>query len=467
MSDKHFLKAFIEPKSVAIVGVSRQTGKGAFNVAENLLNFGYKGTIYPINPNASEMLGLKVYQDIQSLPEKVDLAVVMTPRDVVPQIVERCAQKGIEGAIIITEGFGEADDKGKLLQDKIDDTVTRTGIRILGPNSVGAVNSFRGFTSAFIPLPKNPSPVALISQSGGFFEGFPDCPLGKGIDLGNTCDISFIDAISYFEKDPDIRVIILHMEGIVNVPQFMGICKRVSLSKPIIALKGGRSVSGGKAAASHTGSLSGRDDLYRAMFRQSGILQVDTIAGIGDAARALLHLPAFTGNRTAVITPTGAGGIITLDAIENHGFLPAVLSDETIKKIAHLFPSWTKTGNPLDILSAGITHGYKRVYTKVLESCLTDKYADIVIALCGPHTLKTLKPIAAKHPEKPLVLWIVGADQSLILEKTCLYNFLAYYRSPDRALYALRKAREHHKWKEWQKNKIHIERELNSNEKIF
>lgn len=445
MKKKHFLDSFLRPKSVALVGVSQRTGRGTFNILENLTEFGYKGEMYPVNPHASEILGFKAYENVQSLPKVVDLAVIMTPRDSVPEIVEECAGKGIRGAVIITEGFGEGDDKGRLLQGKIDDTVVREGIRILGPNSIGVVNSFHNFSSAFIPLPKDLAPVALISQSGGFFEGFPDCPFGKGIDLGNTSDVNFTDAISYFENDDDIRVIVLYMEGINNVQEFMDTCRRVISSKPIIAVKGGRGKSGSKAAASHTGSLGGKDGLYHAMFRQSRILQADSIGAVGDITRAFLSLPPFTGNRVAVITPTGAGGIITLDSIEDYGFQPAVLSRQTIEGIADLFQPWTHVGNPVDILSAGMARGYKHVYTKVLESCLNDINVDIVLAICGVYTLKTTKAIVTKYPEKPVVAWIPGADQSFIAEKTKRYDFEPYYLSPDRALYALKMVREYHK----------------------
>ena len=428
---------FLEPKSVALVGVSQKTGKGTFNILEKLTELGYNGKIFPVNPNANEILGFKTYKDIQSLPEAVDLAVIMTPRDIVPEIVGKCAEKGIKGAIIVTEGFSEADDKGRFLQGKIDDTVANNGIRILGPNSMGVINSFDNFSSAFIHIPKNLAPVALISQSGGFFEGFPDCPFGKGVDLGNTSDVNFIDALSYFEKDDDIHIIILYIESITNVPGFIKTCQRVVRSKPIIAIRGGISESGSKAAASHTGSLGAKDWLYRAMFQQCRIIHVDSTNVIGDIVKAFLSLPPFTGNRVAVITPTGAGGIITLDSIENYGFQPAVLSKKTIDGIAHFFQPWTTVGNPVDILSAGMAHGYKNVYSKVLESCLNDKNVDIVIAICGAYTLKTIKDITTKHPEKPVVVWVLGADQSFIIEKTKLFDFMSYYTSPDRALYAL------------------------------
>lgn len=454
MKEKHFINYFLNPKSVALVGISRKTGRGSFNILENLIEFGYQGKIYPVNPKADEILGFKAYRNVQSLPEGIDLAVITTARDLVPEIVENCAARRIKGAIIITEGFGEADEAGKLLQQKINDILAQTDIRILGPNSVGVVNSFNNFSSAFVLLPKYLEPVALISQSGGFFDGFSDCPFGKGIDLGNTSDINFIDAISYFEKDDDIRVIVLHMEGISDVSEFMSVCQRVVKTKPIIVIKGGRSESGSKASVSHTGSLSGSDALYSAMFRQAHICQVDSISVIGDIAKAYLALSPFTGNRVAVITPTGAAGIIALDSLERYGFQPAVLSSKTVDQIAHLFQPWINVGNPLDILSAGMAHGYKYVYAMVLESCLNDKNVDIVIAVCGAYTIKTIKEIAAKYPDKPLVVWVLGADQSFIKKQAELYNFQPYYSSPDRAFSALKVVREYYRHRDGEKGNI-------------
>lgn len=445
---RHVLSSFLDPKSVSLVGVSRETGRGAFNVLENLIEFGYKGKIYPVNPNAQEILGVKTCRDAGDLPAGIDLAVIMTPRDTVPGVVERCAERGINSTIIITEGFCEADEKGRLLQKDIDDIVTKRGIRILGPNSVGVVNSFSDFSSAFMPLPKYLSPVALVSQSGGFFEGFPDCPFGKGIDLGNTSDIGFIDAISYLEKDDDIRVIVLHMEGIKDVRKFIETCRRVTRTKPIIVIKGGRSRSGGMASASHTGSISSNDRLFSAMFRQSGSIQVDSLSDVGNFAGAFLNLPPFTGDRIAVVTPTGAGGIITLDAVERHGFEPAVLSRRTVDGIAGLFQPWIKVKNPIDILSAGMTNGYKHVLTKVLESCLNDGDVDVVVVVSGPYTLKTIKKVTTDYPEKPVVAWIPGADLSFAAEKAELFDFQPYFFSPDQALYALKIVREYYRLKD-------------------
>jgi len=322
MTSRHFLLNFLEPESVALVGISRRTGRGAFNIMESLLDYGYKGVIYPVNPNVKEILGVRCLPDVDQLPMGVDLAVIITSRRLVPDIVGKCAQKKVKGIIIVTEGFNEADEKGNLLQKEIDEIVRRSKIRILGPNSIGVFNAYKSFSSSFLPLPKTQVPVALVSQSGGFFEGFPNCPFGKGIDLGNASDIHFADAIGYLKDDDDIRVIVLYAEEISGGRKFIDIARRTIGEKPILVMLGGRSISGKKAATSHTGSLGGEESLYTAVFRKAGIHQIDAISDAGDFVKAFLNLPPFTGNRIGIITPTGGGGIIGLDAVEHYGFSP-------------------------------------------------------------------------------------------------------------------------------------------------
>jgi acetyltransferase len=444
MAKQHFLNYFLEPESVALIGISRRTGRGTFNIMESLMNYGYKGIVYPINPNAKEILGVRCLPGVESLPMGVDLAVIITPRDLVPEIVRGCAKKGVKGIIIVTEGFNEADERGKSLQKEVDEIVKKSNTRILGPNSIGVVNAFKSFSSSFLPLSKTPVPVALVSQSGGFFEGFPNCPFGKGIDLGNTSDIDFSDAISYLKDDDDTRVIVLYTEEILGAKEFVNIARQVAREKPILVIRGGRSVSGKKAAASHTGSMGGKEALYAAMFRKAGVYQVDAIMDVGDFVKAFLHLPPFTGNRVGIITPTGGGGIISLDAIEHFGFLPSTPSREMADDLEPIFQPWITVRNPVDILSSAMTHGFKNVYQKVLEAFFRDNGTDIIFAVCGVYTLKTIKSLVTEYPHKPLVSWVVGADQSDIAEKAETADFQPYYLSPDRAMRALKGVRQYY-----------------------
>lgn len=445
----HIMKYFLEPRSVALIGISRKTGQGAFNIMENLIQYGYRGELYPVNPKADELLGRRVYPDVSSLPEGIDLAIIATHRDLVPALVKECAYRQVKGVIIISQGFREVDDpRGKELQQELDRIVNETKIRILGPNSVGVINAFAGFSSAFIPIPRIRYPVALVSQSGGFFEGFPRCPFGKGIDLGNTTDLSFIEALSFFEQDPDIRAIVIYMEAISHVSEFIPLAKRIARSKPILILKGGKSKEGKKGAVSHTGSLIAENKFYEAVFRKTNLIPVNSIIELGDIIKAYLHVPPFTGDRVAIITPTGAGGILGLDACEFQGFQPAELSLETIKKIHSFFPPWIQIKNPLDILAAGMAYGYKKVYQATLKACLDDPGVDVVLAVCGIYTLKSIQEVIARHPNKPVVAWVIGHSEPTITEKAQEAGFDPHYPSPERALGSLRVLREFYQARE-------------------
>ena len=269
------VRPFFEPKSVALVGVPRRTGRAAFNILETLVSCGYPGDLYPVNPNADSILGLKVYPQIESLRYGIELAIIMVPRGMVLSTVRSCAKQGIKAAIIVSDGFAEAGNEGLELQAQLIKQARADGIRLVGPNSLGSINNFHPFSSSFLPPSLLKEPVALVSQSGGFFEGFFDFVASKGIDLGNMCDVDFADVLEYLEVDPDIKLIFLHIEGLKQGQRFLKVARRVSQKKPILAMKTGRTAPAARAIASHSGSLAGQDELYDAAFRYAGIIRVE------------------------------------------------------------------------------------------------------------------------------------------------------------------------------------------------
>ncbi|MCL0034677.1 CoA-binding protein [Dehalococcoidia bacterium] len=208
------IRLFLEPRSVALIGARRQVGKGSFNALENLLNQDFPGEIYPVNPHAEEILGQKVYHKVKCLPRGIDLAVVMVPREAVLQAVEECLGRGIKALIVVSQGFAEADNRGRELQAVLELMAKEAGARVVGPNSFGVINAFRRFSTTLLPSPRDQVPVALVSQSGGLLEGFWGFSFGKAVDLGNMCDVDFADVLGYLESDPETRVIALHMEGV-------------------------------------------------------------------------------------------------------------------------------------------------------------------------------------------------------------------------------------------------------------
>ena len=433
------MKKFMEPRSVALIGISSKVGKGSLNLFENLLQMGYPGKIYPVNPKMQRLLGREVFPNILAVPEAVDLAVIMTPRQVVPNVLEQCVKKAIDSVLIITQGFAEADEEGKVLQLRIDKIIKETGVRVLGPNSIGVINHFVPFSTYFVPMKKEESPIAFISQSGGFLEGFPQFRIGKGIDLGNTCDIDFDDALTYFEDDPNIRVIGLYMEGIRDGNKFLEIARKVAQKKLVLVLKAGKSAEGVKGILSHSGSLAGEDVIYDVAFKQAGLIRIRSVEEFGDFSKAFLYLPPLKGNRIGVITPTGAGGILILDSCQEYGFQLATFSENQIEEIKNLFLPWQKVINPLDIMSSALAHGYKTVYAKALETLFKDDQVDVIFCVLGEPTLKTVKEVANKYPKKGLVSWVIGPSTSSHRGTEAPVS----YSSPERALRSLAAVREY------------------------
>lgn len=430
------MELFLSPRSVAIIGAPRHTGRGSFNVATNLLELRFSGQIYPVNPNMDSISGLKVYPSVQALPPGIDLGIVMVARQTVPQVLADGAEKGIKAFIVITEGFAEADEEGKALQSEIVAIAKKKGARIIGPNSLGVINSFHNFSSSLVTPQLKTNPIAFVCQSGGFLEGFSEFAPGKGIDLGNTCDIDFAEVLEYFENDPEIKIIALHIEGLKNGKRFLQVAARVQRTKPVLVLKTGRGERAAQAAASHTSSLSGKDEIYHAAFKQAGLIQVDNVDELGDITKAFLHLPLPKGNRVAIITPSGGGATISLDAMEQYGFELARLSKMTITSIKEFFPTWSPPLNPIDIMAASVRHGYKLVYRTSLEALLKDENVDAILCIAGFPTLKTIKT-ATVGRNKPVITWVLGEWGENLLSKVKETDYQAVYPSPERALRAL------------------------------
>jgi acyl-CoA synthetase (NDP forming) len=425
---KHVLDFFMAPRSVAIVGASRKTGEESFNVIENMKKFGYKGRIYPVNPSAKKIMGMKSYKDIREIGKPVDIAIISTPREHIPRIVEDSAHLGIKGVIVIPQGFADADVEGKILQERLVQIARDRGIRILGPNTLGVINAFSGFTSSFILLRKEKVPVGVICQSGIFFVGSSlfTGMMGKGIDLGNSCDIDFADAIEYFGEDKQIEVIFAHIEGMRAGRRFFEVAKRVAHRKPIIALKTAQSQQGATAAQSHSGSLVGDHEVFEAAFKQAGVISAHDPEEVLDYTKAFLNLPLMKGNRVGVITFSGAAGIILIDAFQKYGLVLAELSPRTIRSIKALSPRWMSIQNPLDIWPALMKHGLANVYSIALSEVLKDPGVDGVICTAVAPGLpeqayldvtKVIKEKANSFPKKPIVVWLYGGKFHPVIEK--------------------------------------------------
>jgi acyl-CoA synthetase (NDP forming) len=379
------MKLFMEPRSIALIGVTRSTGIGAFDFPGTLLNLNFAGKIYPVNPKAEQISGLKAYPDVKVIPSNIDLAVIATPRDVVPPLVRDCVEKGIKAIIVVAQGFADADEEGKALQAQIVKIAREGGARIIGPNTFGVANVFYNFSTTPAPPQTEKNAIGGISQTGLFFLGFTRLRFGKVIDLGNACDVDLADALAYFEDDPDTKVIALHIEGIQEGKKFLQVANRVARKKPVIALKGGKSETGAQAVQSHTGSLVGKDEVYQAAFNQCGIIRASDAEELEDLSLAFLRLPLMKGKRLAITSWAGATMVLAADACERYGLELPKLSPATVSKIRQLAPPWLPIHNPVDLwASIGLIvdpQSFKERMRIVLEALLAEENADAVLAI--------------------------------------------------------------------------------------
>jgi acetate---CoA ligase (ADP-forming) len=415
------MKAFMEPKSVALIGITRKSGPGSFNIMENMIRYGYKGRIFPVNPKAHDILGAKVYPTIRAVNEEVDLAVISTPRENAISILEDCVAAKVKAAIIVNQGYADADNTGKKIQQGIVDVARRGGIKVLGPNTLGVLNNFNNFTTSFMPIGKEKSPVGMICQSGILFVGALEFSgsIGKGIDIGNACDIGFYDALQYLGGDPDIKIIAIHMEGLNQAREFASLAARVVKEKPIIILKTGSSERGAASAMTHSGTMAGNYNVYKAALQKAGVTFLEESGKMVYAVKTLGSLPPMKGDNVAVITFSGAAGIMSSDALERHGMRLSSLTVETIRSVAGLSPVWMPLGNPLDIWPAVMKHSAAKAYSIALRSVMNDPNVDGVICIAIAPDMpafsfldvsEAINEVVEDAPPKPVVAWLYGPN---------------------------------------------------------
>lgn len=425
-----------------------------------MLRYGYKGKIYPINPNAPEICGIKAYTSIAEVPETADLAVISVGRDRVMPMFEQCVQAGIRRVIIISQGFADADQRGVELQEQITTLARENGVRVLGPNTIGSLNNFRHFSTGFVDLaiPEKVYPISVVTQTGVILvasSGFTYKSWGKAIDIGNSCDVDFVDALEYFADDPDTKVIAIHMEGIKRGREFLEIASRIALKKPVIVLKTGRSKAGAEAAVSHTGSLVGEDDIFNAAFNRAGIIRVKDGSELRDAVHALLFLQEMEGPRLGVISVTGAGGIMAADACEDFELVLADIPPGLPDKLTEGAPKWIHITNPIDIWPVGMIGGnfrevYEKAMTDLLKSPDVDGVLAIIIAPSSPlHPNDYMaEVVAAARREagnrKPIAMCIYMDGASSIIDQCESIDAVACFDSIEQAVRGLSFCHRYH-----------------------
>jgi len=447
------MRKFFEPDSVVMIGAPRKTGAGAYNGVEMMLRYGYQGRLYPINPKADQICGLKACSSVTEVPETADLAIISVGRDYVIEAFKECIQSGIRRIIIISQGFSDADQHGGELQKETSRLARESGVRVLGPNTLGVLNNFRNFSTGFIdlPRPEKAPPVSLAAQTGVIQLAAPDFSYhawGKVLDIGNAGDVDFVDALEYFGADPETRVIVLHMEGIRRGRDFLEAASRVTFKKPIIIFKTGRSKAGARAALSHTGSLVGEDEINDAAFGRAGIIRVKDAAELRDAVRALVRFDGMEGPRLGVLTPTGAGGIMATDACEDFGLTVGELPEGLADRLKKGLPDWIHIGNPIDIWPVGmIGDGYAPAYRLALTELLKAPEIDGIVAMALNSTsplhqdINLVETVRAARQEtgsrKPIAMWVYGSGVSAAVDRFEAVDSVACFASIEQAVRGL------------------------------
>jgi acetate---CoA ligase (ADP-forming) len=426
-SGKSALSLFFEPQSVAVVGSLREGYFGGYVVVKTLLNAGFGGKIYPVNPSYQEVLGLKVYPSINEIPGKIDLVLIMINRRSVPDVMRECAGKGIKSVIVVADGFAERDEEGAKLQNEILQIARGAGIRILGPNTAGVVNSANGL----IPDPYEPGykkvkpgAVAICAQTGMINpQAFPYADLHYGVskicDYGNKCDVDECDLLEYLESDPATKVITMYLESIQDGQRFLKISKRVTAQKPVLILKSGRTKEGAKVSASHTGALAMDDQIFSAACKQAGIIRLEKFREFFELPKIFSLQPLPKGNRLGIVTFTGGVGVLAIDEGAKYGLSVARLSPEIAKKLDAIFPGLGKT--VVDIGPPMAVNNYMTIYSEILKTVLADDQIDCLfnVIWTSPFKefveeyLKFYGELRGSH-QKTIATWIYGPSIPLV-----------------------------------------------------
>ncbi len=429
------LDAVFRPSSVAVIGASERPGSVGRTVMSNLLANPFGGCVYPINARRKSVLGVPAYHDIGSLPEIVDLAVIITPAATVPEIVQQCGDRGVPAAIIISAEFKELGPAGEELERAIQTTARQRGMRIVGPNCLGVMSPLSGLNATFAGAMAHRGRIAFLSQSGALCTAILDWSLQANVgfsafvSLGSMLDVGWGDLIDYFGRDPQTDSILLYMETVGDARSFLSAARDVAMNKPIICIKGGRTDEASKAAASHTGSLAGSDMAFDAAVRRVGLLRVDRVADLFSMAAVLSQQPRPKGRRLTIVTNAGGPGVLATDALVQGGGKLTELSSETRQKLDELLPPHWSRNNPIDVLGDADAERY----AQTLEVAANDSNSDGLLVVLTPQdmtdplrTAEALKPLARIIDKPVLASWMGGESVEAgvrVLNEASIPNF--------------------------------------------
>lgn len=440
------LAPFFNPLGVAVIGASTDPTKLGYGLARNLVQSNFQGAVHFVNPKGGRLLGQSVYQMMSEVPDPVDLAIILIPAAFVPRTLEDCGERGVRAVIIGSGGFRETGQQGAALEIECLQIAKSYGMRLLGPNCIGFLDTHQPINATFLPPPgPPPGDVAFVSHSGAICAAVIDWARGQGfgmsrlVSLGNQADVNETDVLEPVMADPFTRVLTLYLEGVSDGRLFVEKATRAALEKPIIALKVGRFSSGQRAVASHTGALAGQESAFDAAFFRAGVIRADTSEEMFDWARALAWCPLPQGRNVAILTNAGGPGVTAADALEMENMSLSRLSTETIERLKDVLPPEASLVNPVDMLASANPDQYARC----LQILLEDPAVDCVLVILPPPPMFTAGAVAKSlipaihHSEKPVVVALMG--ERLIQEAVEHFRAarVADYRFPERAASAL------------------------------
>jgi acetyl coenzyme A synthetase (ADP forming)-like protein len=413
------LDALLKPKAIAVVGASRQPNTIGHQIVSNLVAHGFTGPVYPVNPRATAINSMHAWPNLASLPTPVDCAIVCIPRERVNDVAEECGTHGVKGLIVISAGFREVGGEGIERERQLVETVRRHGMRMLGPNCMGAINTDPAIrmNGTFAPLMPPGGKAAFVSQSGALGVSVLDYAaelgigIGQFVSMGNKPDVSGNDLLLQWENDPSVELILMYAENFGNPRKFLEIAGRITPRKPIVVVKAGRSTVGARAASSHTGALAANDSSVDALLKQAGVLRARSVEELFDIAMALSILDPPRGKRTVVITNSGGPGVLAADALGDHNVDLVDFQPQTVARLAPLYPKEASLRNPLDMIASANAQGYRAA----LDAILDDDGVDMAVAIFTPplgvkteEVAEAIGASATAHPEKPVVSVLMG-----------------------------------------------------------
>ncbi len=458
-------ESFFNPKSVAIVGASHHKGKVGYEILAKMIEAGYEGKIFPVNPQADTIQGLQCYTDLKSVEQVPELVVIIVPAGDVPLVMQQCARIQVKSVVIITAGFKEVGEEGEELEKQIIQIAKRAGIRVIGPNCLGVIAPANKLNASFGGELPAQGVTGYLSQSGALLAAVLDMAnsnrigFSKLVSLGNKADVDELDVLKAMGNDPETKVIAGYLESINDGNAFVSQAEVISHEKPILLVKPGGTEAGAKAASSHTGSLAGDDTAYECLFERAGIIHCDCIKSQVDYTQAFAYQPLPEGTRIAVISNAGGAGIMAADAIERQGLTFAKLSDKTIEKLATNLPRAASLHNPVDVLCDALAERYEFALSVVLD----DPNVDIVLVLLTPQamtestaTAKAVVKIASQKPDKLILACFMGAGKVEEGTRILREGKIPCYDSPKIAVSTIKVMTDYVRWRSRPKRVVEL-----------